>query len=405
MKRFHVALLLSSALGVATFACGGISDPTIGSERVATVSGALTGTAVPANARVALVYRKFTAASHAGAPTVEVASDTAVVGGKFTMNLTAPSADYFSAVDGKSFDDSNPPQVGDVAAPEPAPAPSGASGGGSSSGGAGGFAGNVGTQDIVSGGITQQMTAAVAGFVVYADSNGNGKLDLEGEYASTPDQILGGNKELVLVFLQDGGALDYEKMRDKSGIVPTAGFNLAWTEGRWLPLNVVELKLSDTARLPGPVCASDGYAYASGSGGSGGASTTTPAMPKGEDPSGGSSSGGGSSGGGSTIGGYPSPTDPNLECSPDGRSFMYSPPNDCPPYTPQPKPVGLCASGYDYDETAPCARGGYGSSLTTDQPVPEGWPCTVGSADGGVDGGDGGADGGDGGADAGADAG
>src|SRR5688572_291466 len=47
MNRLRFSFVLSST--IAAFACGGISDPTLGSgtERVATVSGALTGTAVP----------------------------------------------------------------------------------------------------------------------------------------------------------------------------------------------------------------------------------------------------------------------------------------------------------------------------------------------------------------------
>jgi hypothetical protein len=396
MNRRKLALLLSCSLPIAAVACGGISDPTIGSERVATVSGALTGSAVPANARVALVYRKVATVGGDRTSTVEVASDVAIVAGKFSMNLGMPAADYFSPIDGDSVREttvgSAPPSTGAEQAPDPAPS----AGGGSTSGGGGAFGSNVGTRDLVGGGITEPMSAAIAGFVVYADSNGNGKLDLEGPYASTPDQILGGNKELMVVYLKDGGALDYEKMRDKSGILPASGFNLAWSEGRWLPLNVVELKLSASANLPSAVCS--GAVGSAGSGSSGNVATPAPVG----DSAGPSS--GSSSGSSDTLGRYPSPTDPGLQCAPDGRSFTYTSGSGCPPYTPQPQPVGLCAGGgYDYAETAPCAGGGYASSLVSGEPVPEGWPCQVDDAGAADAGADGSADGGA--ADAGADGG
>ena len=47
---------------------------------------------------------------------------------------------------------------------------------------------------------------------------------------------------------------DYEKLRDHSGILPKAGYNLAWEEGRWIPLNEVELKLSSNVKLPSAIC-------------------------------------------------------------------------------------------------------------------------------------------------------
>lgn len=387
--RLPFALLLTSSLGVATFACGGISDPTLGGdERVASVSGALTGSAVPANARVALVYRL--PQSGAGTIPVEVGSDVPVIGGKFTMNLGVPSSSYFFDIDpdevdivnnGTSSSDPPPPlETAPSPGPDPAPAPSG--------GGGGGFAGkgNVSTRDLVGGGITAQLQVAAAGFVVYADTNGNGKLDLEGQYASSSDEILGGNPELLLTYFKDGGALDYEKMRDKSGVLPTAGFNLAWVEGRWLPLNVVELKLGKNA-LPTPICALGENAAGGSSGGAPNTDTPTP-----EDPP--TADGG--------RGPYPSPTDPAVHCAPDGRSYYTSgTTTTCPPA--EPPPVGLCAPA-GYDNLVGCTGGGYGSSLPPGEPIPAGWPCPV--ADGGVvDGGSadgGGADDGGGAFDAGA---
>lgn len=370
LNRLRLPFLFSS-LAVTAFACGGIADPTRGGEgSVATVSGALTGTAVPANARVALVYRKANA--NGGSTAVEVGSDVPVVGGKFTMDLSPPSETYFAGVNAsREFDelDSPPPPLSGGAAPaDPDTAPRvGSSGGGKP---APLPAANVRPQgDPVSGGITQPLTAAIAGFVVYADANGNGKLDLEGGYASSPDQILGGKKDLILVYFRDGGTLDYEKLRDKSGILPGAGFNLAWTEGRWFPLSAVELQLSASPKLPRAVCSYSGSS-SSGSGGSsdtGEPSSATPGAP----PSGGSGSGPVA-----LRNRYPAPGSPGLNCSPDGRSYSIL--TACPP--PPPPPVGLCAS--DYDTSYPCA-GGYGETLANGTAVPEGWPCPVNGLDGG----------------------
>jgi hypothetical protein len=394
--RLRFAVLVTSSCAAFAFACGGISDPTKGngSEKVATVSGALTGISVPANARVALVWR--TAATNPSGGGYAVGDDVAVVDGKFTMGLSVPPAAYFEIIesDEGSFSSSSsggePPNVGGTEpAPQPAPAP--APGGGSSSGGGGlpPGASRITPRDNVSGGFSNPLSGAVAGFVVYADTNGNGKLDLAGTHAASTDQILGGNKELVLAYLKDGGGLDYEKLRDTSGILPTQGFNLAWTQGkRWMPLNVVQLKLDPNQGLPRPVCSSSGSSGSSSgsgdgtggfdpvatpvpppSGGSGGSSGSTP--PSTPPGSGTSSSGGSTSGG---PGSYPSPTDPNLHCAPDGRSFSYYAPTNCPPSPPP--PVGLCA-GESIDIAMPCASGGYGSAIPSGEPAPPGWPCPI----------------------------
>jgi hypothetical protein len=379
--NLRFALLSSSvAFTLGAVACGGISDPTRnGDGRVATVSGALTGITVPANARVALVYRRAQRSVDAPAA-VEVASDVPVVGGKFTMNLGMPADTYFAYFAANEFSrggPTRPPRAGtDTPVPEQAPS-------GGSSGSSGAFGAGVSTKlaprDIVSGGITEPMAAAIAGFVVYADTNGNGKLDLDGQYAASSDEILGGNKELMLVYLKGGGSLDYEKLRDKSGILPANGFNLMWSEGRWLPLNLVELKLGGATKLPSAVCSSAYSGYTAGGSSSG--SSTDIAFPAPADPDSAGSSGSSGSGGTSGYGGYPSPTDPGLKCSPDGTSFSYSSPSDCPPSPPQ--PVGLCAG--DVYETTACASGGYGSSLPPGQPIPDGWPCPVaGALDGGA---------------------
>ncbi len=394
LSRLRLLVLASSSCAVFAMACGGISDPTKdgSNDPVATVSGALIGTSVPANARVALVWRTATSSTESGG--YAVGDDVAVVNGKFTMSLAVPAAAYFTGIDGtgefssSSSSGSVPPSLPTGPVPEPAPAPADPGTGGSSSGGGKlpSFDTRLTPRDNVSGDfVTSPLSGAVAGFVVYVDANGNGKLDLSGAYASSTDTILGGNKELVLTYLKDGGALDYEKLRDRSGILPTAGFNLAWTAGkRWVPLNVVQLKLDPSQGLPGPVCSLSG-AY-SGSGGTDGFDpVANPPPPVGEPKGGGSSGSSGSStdagtpdsgGSSGTDGGsYPSPTVPNLHCSPDGRSFSYYAPTGCP--APPPAPTGLCANGWG-DNAIGCASSpGWGESLAPGATVPANWPCPV----------------------------
>jgi hypothetical protein len=393
-NRLQLALLLSSTVvGLAAAACGGISDPTKGGAadgRVATVSGALTGITVPANARVALVYRKVTATGpgSASTSTMVVGNDVAVVDGKFTMNLGVPADDLFGSVDSSISNVSSPPSVQQAPTASVSPPSAGTSGGTSTSGSPGGFGAGLAPRDIVGGSITEPLTGAMAGFVVYADTNGNGALDLEGQYASSPDQILGGNKELILVYLKGGGSLDYEKMRDKSGILPTAGFDLAWSQGRWLPLTDVELQLSANAQLPSSVCSSsysstDTVSDSSGTAGSG--SSGTSGGSSGISPSGGPSGSGTSGSSSGNSSGYPSPSDPALHCSGDGRSYTYDVglPTTCPPSPPP--PTGLCAGDISFG-SACAGTTGYGNALPAGAPIPDGWPCptAVTSFDGGA---------------------
>jgi len=418
LSRLRLLALASSSCAAFALACGGISDPTKGSsnEPVATVSGALTGSSVPANARVALVWRTASSTTDSGG--YAVGDDVPVVDGKFTMALAVPAAAYFSVIDG-SGDFRNSPSTGAGGGTAPsggadAPPPLPGEPGSSSSGGGGKLPAKLPSSEarvtpkgLTGGFVTGPLSGAVAGFVAYVDANGNGKLDLNGAYASSTDTILGGNRELVLTYLKDGGALDYEKLRDTSGILPAAGFNLAWTVGkRWMPLNIVQLKLDPKQGLPAPVCSLSGsYSGRGDTGGLDPVATPTPLPAPGNNngrpdeksadagapgsssgSSGSSSSGGsgggssGGSGGGSSSGSgggsrYPSPTDPNLHCSPDGRSFSYSEPYNCP--KPPPQPTGLCANGWDDIGFACPPSTGWGEGLASGAPVPANWPCPV----------------------------
>ncbi len=188
----------------------------------------------------------------------------------------------------------------------------------------------------VGGAITKPITAAYAGFVVYVDANDNGKLDLAGTFAASPDTIVGGNRQLVLTYLRDGSSLDYEKMRDKAGVLPASAFNLMWTEReRWLPLSAVELTIDSDARLPDAVCRLSPNSPVFSDAGVAGTASRGDNGNVGSKPS--------ADGGTGTIPtDYPNPSDPDLKCDPDGLTFTYSP--RCPP--PVPRPVGLCAPRY-----------------------------------------------------------
>ena len=344
MNRVKLALYLSSAVGISLFACGGISDPN--REQTLSLTGALTGSEVPGGAHVALVWRSGANGD------VTVAADVPVVNGRYSFDVAVPPDSYFFNDDGSSSSD-----------PGSGPVP-----------GQGG--GKVLLQSQSSGGqVTEPLSEAVAGFLVYVDTNGNGKLD------AGADQIIGGDYQLFLTYLRGGGSLAYEKLRDSKGVAPQAGFNLGWTGG-WLQFDQGDLTLSASARLPDQVC-----------GGGGGGVIDDPPYPIPTDA--GAPSDGGypiptdadvpSDGGWTPGNGYPDPGDPRLHCSADGRSFSYDSNTCTPPPPPPPPPPTLCTlnssppSGSGggpiiVDGGTPCT-GGYGEALADDTPVPVGWPC------------------------------
>ncbi|MDF2695078.1 MAG: hypothetical protein K0S65_3461, partial [Labilithrix sp.] len=157
MKRLPSFSLSSVAIfGVlaALVACGGISDPTRSSEKVATISGALTGTDMPSGTRVALVWKVGQTGNYA------VTSDVPVVNGKFTMDLATPPDSYFFSAEG-DYDGLSGGGTEGIA--KYADASAGKSGQLS-------FGMNVAPRDTVSGQINQPLSSAVAGFVVYVDT-------------------------------------------------------------------------------------------------------------------------------------------------------------------------------------------------------------------------------------------
>jgi hypothetical protein len=344
---------------VAAVGCGSIANRN--NESVATVSGSLTGPA-PAGAHVALVWRSPTDG------TWLVSNDAPVVSGAFSMTLDGSPADNLF-FDPQDTSRSTTVFNGGSAQP-PTASPTVPNGSAGSGGGGSGGSAQIRPKDVASGSISAPLTMAAGGFILYVDANGNGKLDITGPNGETPDTIIGGSHDLMLVYLRDGSNLDLEKLRDDTGQLPSRGYGLVLvTKGRWLPLSSVDLTLGDD-KLPDGICYLGPGAVG---GGSGGVDVAT--------PSSGPSSGPGSPGSGGPLpppSGYPAPGDPNLHCSSDGRSFNYSSCTAPPP--PPPTPKGLC--DMPIAETIPCS--GYGEGLASGAPVPPGWPCPIaGAIDGG----------------------
>jgi hypothetical protein len=170
--------------------------------------------------------------------------------------------------------------------------------------------------------------------------------------------------------MRDGSNLDFEKLRDKAGQVPARGYDLYLTSSsRWLGLGFADLNTTDQM-MPSNVClvgsitgnsVSFSDEPATTGGGVGGSSGT-----------GGSSDMGYSWGSGSSTtpsldhGPYPSPSDPNLVCQRDGRTWDY---NSC--RSKSSVPAGLCGQYH------PVMCDYYGAHLGSANPVPSGWPCTV----------------------------
>ncbi len=359
-------LLFLSAVAFATaFGCGSLSnrDPSI-----AKVSGTLAG-AAPAGARVALVW-------HAPDKSWVVTNEAPIVNGSFSIDLTGAPPDSLFFVPNTN---SNAPSA-TVDAPATGSS-SGGSGSGSSSppsaGGTSTSGGGAGLRpmDVVSGGVSGPLSAAVAAFVLYADGNGNGKLDITGDDAASPDTILGGSKELMLVYLRDGSDLDLEKLRDKVGQLPSRGYSLVLTsQSRWVPLSDVDLKLDEANKaFPYDVCKVQSLSAGDSSFTSGNDIAPTTANGGAAGGSSGSTSGGSSTGysySNGTVpppsldhGPYPAKGDPNVHCNPDGRGWQY--------YGCAAKPTGLCASW----DAPQCTD--YGAQLGSAQNAPDGWPCNA----------------------------
>lgn len=188
---------------------------------------------------------------------------------------------------------------------------------------------------------------AVGAVVAYEDLNGNGKLDLVDDNATQyVDRVLGINQELFLVYIE--GQNVPQEMLPPNGSKPVQGFNLLQRiekecpktddfcspslDVRWLPMSsLYDLPLSAEPRFGDIMC--------KGREGFGDSVSEASQL--------------------DTPGTYPAPNDPNLKCSPDGKSFTYE---KCETID-----RGLCKG-----TVSSCS----GYSLSTTNPEPN-WPCPV----------------------------
>lgn len=369
LSSFKLSLLTATAASISVLgsvaACGGISDPSRSDGTIATVAGALSGAALPAKTRVAIVWRADAATHYA------VGADVAVVDGKFAFDLAAPQQAYLVPTQADDFGDGAGAQntYEDDAPPQAAPSTPPSTGTPAASSAKEAFAANVTPRDGVGGQISNGLAVGFAGFVVYVDTNDNGKLDLAGELAASTDEIIGGNSSLTLTYLQGAGATDLETLRDKVNALPAAGYNLLWSEGgRWMPLTSVDLKLNGAARLSSFVCSApstdgDSAQNAPSDSATPGSVPDAKAYPIGTNPDGSPNY--------DALGPY-------ISCSDDGRSFISTGP--CTNGTPA--GAGLCAPLATEESCPP----GVPVSLAAGEPFPAGWPCPVG-VEGGLDGG------------------
>lgn len=322
------ALLMTSAFG-ALVACSSLSDPAKGTANPAPaattdppgtqttkVSGALTaGTTAPSGARVALLWRL---------PNATVASGSDVVlgaDGSLSMDLAAPPDSYLVAADPNQ--NGYPLYDGLPSAYPPT---------------------------------NSALRVARAGFAIYQDTNGNGKLDItDATTSETSDTIVGTANDYYLTYFASGSDLDYEKMRDKSGVLPHDGYNLTWTGDensngipRWMGLNLIEISVGADMGVSEKVCAGVTFPPIHNADG-----TLTPIqctnVPLG---------------------------DPHIHCASDGRQWYLG------PLSPSAQNLN-CSTWPGLERPTVCATGcGVGGEiLDADAGVPAGWPCL---ADGGL---------------------
>ena len=234
---------------------------------------------------------------------------------------------------------------------------------------------------------------AVGAIVAYEDKNGNGTLDLVDDSATSyVDRVLGVNEELLLVYVEGTAPVD---LRDPAGKMPTGGYQLlrkpsctsSFGEASapqdtldrggvgpnepgsgaaepvpmptrdesceatmgWLPMSTLyNLPLTAEPRFGSLMCRGRGLDFEgdSVSGVSVGEAMTPGAtLPPGPGPD----------------GKFPAKGDPNLYCSPDGRTYMFT---KCSTYS-----EGLCKG-----TITECSSKGWGLPAGA---VPAEWPCTI----------------------------
>lgn len=320
LRTSAAGAVVAGAAAAAAAACGSLVNPSAPPESeagvvVAKLSGTLT--APLSGARLVLLWR---APDHQLIPGADVAIGAS---GTFAIDLTAPPDSYLFNVDPEDF------------------------------------AAEIGGTDIDwpygaehDAGSTDLQTVG-AGFVVYQDTNQNGKFDFDPATRRTTDTLLGGADDLMLTYFKGGSPLDYEKMR--SGLLPKEGFNVEWTTPEvWVALDTVQLKSDPELALPGTLCGdmlpfftADVY------------DASTPRT-------------------------YPPKAGSNVTCLANGLAFLASASATWNPTTCVDAPRTVCSS----DGESACietgiATGDWTAQYDAGQALPAGWPCNVTTPDGG----------------------
>lgn len=343
---------LASLAVVAGFAptvggCGSLGDVDH-REPLAVLQGQLTQTstpvATPSNVRVAVVWMNFDGDGYR--VTQDVRAE-AVFPSSFRLELTdpPPAEAMFTEKNGggSATEPSDPPTVGR----EPAPAPD-----------------DVTTKSEK---VTSPFTIAYGSVVAYEDRNGNGKLDLVDEGASTyVDRILGSNADMSLIYFE--GTVPAEA-KDKNGRLPNRGYNIyrgitracepdatnestletksegieprGCTAPEWLPMSTAyNLPLTADPKFAQIMCRNGDRRESTGS-----ETVPLPNPTPGPGPN----------------GKYPSADDPRLACADGGKTYFYS---ECVTYS-----EGLCKG-----DVMRCTSTYWSMPTAT---APAGWPCTI----------------------------
>ena len=328
--------------------CGSLGDVDH-REPLAILQGQLTqasasASSTPSNVRVAVVWMNIEGDGYK--VTQDVRAE-AVFPSSFRLELTdpPPAAAMWKAPAQKP--DVGPAPIPNPDGPAPAPDTEGS---------------RVATMSDVA---TSTLAIAYGAVVAYEDRNGNGKLDLVDDGASSYiDRILGSNSDLALLYIEGTPPAD---AKDKNGRLPNPGYNIYRGIGRacedvavgsdtlatrsegssttpcalpeWLPMTTAyNLPLTADPKFAKIMCRSSDNS-SSGSGG------VAPVATPGPGPS----------------GKYPSPTDPSLHCDADGKTYSYS---ACTKYS-----EGLCKG-----DVLTCESSRWSMPTAT---APAGWPCTI----------------------------
>ncbi len=340
MKRLR-SLAMLVPVGALTLACGSLGDDGKRAP-LAVIDGQLTqastvpSTATSSNVRIAVVWsdgKHYIASQDIPA--------TPVFPSKFHLELTDPppaAAMNRGGLGGDGAGEGTPPATGS------------------------------GTRGLSGGGLRltdkgaawpADLAVALGTIVAYDDKNGNGKLDLVDEDASSYlDGILGANQSLGLIYVEGSSVPDSLKL--PNGTKPSLGYGLLRfafcaeativTPGEkaneppcnddtgWLPpTTLYELPLTAEPKFASFMCKN---------GGGGGGSEGVVGQPQiGPGPS----------------AAWPAKSDEKVKCAADGKSYLYQ---TCTPHS-----QGLCK-----DTITDCRTSNWTFPGTT---PPAEWPCTV----------------------------